>query len=75
MKQCSRIEVHRRFGGMYCFRIQGGKLCQASNEQEEENKYFAYFLIIKKDSASSSETSVRALYAMYFVSSFNFNYA
>jgi hypothetical protein len=48
---------------------------KVTNKKQRESRDFAYFLMMKKEPASSSETSVRTLNPIYFVSCFNFNYA
>jgi hypothetical protein len=38
MMTFSRVEVHRRFGGMCCLHLQGWKLSQTKNQQEAGSK-------------------------------------
>jgi hypothetical protein len=52
---CSPVEVHRRFGGTYCFHLQGRRASRKQAIYDEKTVRLVYFSALKIDAVSSSE--------------------
>jgi hypothetical protein len=43
---CSVVDVHRRFGGVYCLSLQGLRVGQASNKKSINGRYEVLFFTV-----------------------------
>jgi hypothetical protein len=57
---CSLIEICRRFGGTYCFHLQGRRVRQGSKAERVNAACLNYSSILKIEAIRLSETSVNS---------------